>query len=241
MNRTPAAPLSRFRYEKLCPGAAALERTARRFPVGGLCEPLGLSIGVLKETFAGERRVAITPKVIDVLDESGSGSMGRSGSRARIRLSRTKTTRPRAPASPPNAAAVAETAQILLTVRVPDAGRPGEKGQIVIGFCEPLSEPQFAAHTRKPARRCFSMELVPRITRAQSMDALSSMASIAGYKAVLLAASTLPRLFPMMTTAAGTVPPARVLVIGPASRVCRPSPRRAAWAPWSAATMSAPR
>ena len=68
--------------------------------------------------------------------------------------------------------------------------------------------------TRKPASRLFSMEFIPRITRAQSMDALSSMASIAGYKAVLLAANTLPRLFPMMTTAAGTMPPARVLVIG---------------------------
>ncbi len=67
---------------------------------------------------------------------------------------------------------------------------------------------------RKPEPTLFSMEFIPRITRAQSMDALSSMASIAGYKAVLIAANALPRLFPMMTTAAGTMPPARVLVIG---------------------------
>jgi NAD(P) transhydrogenase subunit alpha len=77
-----------------------------------------------------------------------------------------------------------------------------------------LSDPELAMHYAQAGATLFSMELVPRTTRAQSMDVLSSMASIAGYKAVLLAASTLPRLFPMMTTAAGTVPPARVLVIG---------------------------
>ena len=104
--------------------------------------------------------------------------------------------------------------QILLTVRVPEPDGLVKKGQIVIGFADPLSDPQLAARYARAGATLFSMELVPRITRAQSMDALSSMASIAGYKAVLLAANALPRLFPMMTTAAGTVPPARVLVIG---------------------------
>jgi NAD(P) transhydrogenase subunit alpha len=89
-----------------------------------------------------------------------------------------------------------------------------KKGQIVIGLADPLSDPQLAAQYAQAGATLFSLELVPRITRAQSMDVLSSMASIAGYKAVLLAASALPRLFPMMSTAAGTVPPARVLVIG---------------------------
>jgi NAD(P) transhydrogenase subunit alpha len=104
-------------------------------------------------------------------------------------------------------------ANILLTVRAPEpAGL--RKGQVVLGFCDPLSEPEIATKYAAAGVTLFSMELVPRITRAQSMDALSSMASIAGYKAVLLAAVTLPRLFPMMTTAAGTIPPARVLVIG---------------------------
>jgi NAD(P) transhydrogenase subunit alpha len=84
----------------------------------------------------------------------------------------------------------------------------------VIGFCDPLHQPDVIAELASRGTTVFSMELVPRITRAQSMDALSSMASIAGYKAVLLAADTLPRMFPMMMTAAGTVPPARVLVIG---------------------------
>jgi NAD(P) transhydrogenase subunit alpha len=87
-------------------------------------------------------------------------------------------------------------------------------GQVVIGFADPLSQ---AAASRELATRgvsAFAMEMMPRITRAQGMDALSSMATVAGYKAVLLAADALPRLFPMLMTAAGTVTPARVLVIG---------------------------
>lgn len=110
------------------------------------------------------------------------------------------------------AADVRNNAQILLHVRVPQ--EPPKKDVIAIGFCDPLTDPAIAAKYAQAGATLFSMELVPRITRAQSMDALSSMASIAGYKAVLLAAVNLPRLFPMMTTAAGTVPPARVLVIG---------------------------
>jgi proton-translocating NAD(P)+ transhydrogenase subunit alpha len=105
-------------------------------------------------------------------------------------------------------------AQILLYVRVPTdpAGIP--KGATAIGLCDPLSDPETAARYAQAGVTLFSMEFIPRTTRAQSMDVLSSMASIAGYKAVLLAASTLARLFPMMTTAAGTMPAARVLVIG---------------------------
>jgi NAD(P) transhydrogenase subunit alpha len=109
---------------------------------------------------------------------------------------------------------VAETDPIVVTVRVPEPIGLVKKSQIVIGFADPLSDPQLAARYARAGATLFSMELIPRITRAQSMDALSSMASIAGYKAVLLAAAALPRLFPMMTTAAGTAPPARVLVIG---------------------------
>jgi H+-translocating NAD(P) transhydrogenase subunit alpha len=99
-----------------------------------------------------------------------------------------------------------------------DAGRQDlallRPGLAVIGFLDPLNEPGLARSLAAKNVTAFSMELMPRITRAQSMDALSSMATIAGYKAVLLAASTLPRMFPMLTTAAGTVTPARVFVIG---------------------------
>src|SRR5436305_7211600 len=87
-------------------------------------------------------------------------------------------------------------------------------GQTVIGFGEPLTAPDAARALAERGVTFLAMELMPRITRAQSMDALSSMATIAGYKAVLIAADTLPRMFPMLMTAAGTVAPARVLVIG---------------------------
>ena len=85
---------------------------------------------------------------------------------------------------------------------------------MVIGLSDPLGEPAAARELAARGVTAFSMELIPRITRAQSMDALSSMATVAGYKAVLVAAEALPRMFPMMMTAAGTVTPARVFVVG---------------------------
>lgn len=88
------------------------------------------------------------------------------------------------------------------------------KGQVIIGFQEPLWEPALIAEQAQRGVLLFSMELMPRISRAQSMDALSAMANIAGYKAVLLAANTQPRMFPMLMTAAGTISPARIFVIG---------------------------
>jgi NAD(P) transhydrogenase subunit alpha len=172
---------------------------------------LGLSVVVLKETFPGERRVALTPKVIDMLTKVGAEVWIESGSG--VESGHPDEEYSGRGAKVASLADVRSNVNILLTVRAPQpAGL--KKGQIVIGFCDPLSEPDIAAKYAAAGVTLFSMELVPRITRAQSMDALSSMASIAGYKAVLLAAVTLPRLFPMMTTAAGTIPPARVLVIG---------------------------
>jgi NAD(P) transhydrogenase subunit alpha len=88
------------------------------------------------------------------------------------------------------------------------------RGQVLIGFLRPLASPEAVQEVARTGVSAFSVELMPRTTRAQSMDALSSMASIAGYKAVLVVADTLPRMFPMMTTAAGTITPSRVLVIG---------------------------
>ncbi len=120
------------------------------------------------------------------------------------------------------AADVAARADLLLRVRISppstDAGRADlalvRHGQTLIAFLDPLNEPAIAQGLAAKGVTAFSMELMPRITRAQSMDALSSMATIAGYKAVMLAANTLPRMFPMLTTAAGTIKPARVFVIG---------------------------
>ena len=89
-----------------------------------------------------------------------------------------------------------------------------KKGAVVIGFLRPLDEPEELRPMMELGLTAFSVELIPRTTRAQAMDALSSMATIVGYKAVVLAADRVPRMFPMLTTAAGTVPPAKVLVLG---------------------------
>jgi proton-translocating NAD(P)+ transhydrogenase subunit alpha len=173
---------------------------------------LGISVGVLKETLPGERRVAITPKVIDALIKAGAEVWIEAGAGIESGFPDEEYAARNAKIAA-DADEVREKAQILLTVRAPEPVGL-HKGQIVIGLCDPLSDPELIVRYAQAGATLFSMELVPRITRAQSMDVLSSMASIAGYKAVLLAATTLPRLFPMMTTAAGTVPPARVLVIG---------------------------
>jgi NAD(P) transhydrogenase subunit alpha len=107
-------------------------------------------------------------------------------------------------------------ADLIPVVNAPDSADQGQlkPGAVVIGFLRPLDAPQALVRAIERPVTLFSMELVPRITRAQSMDALSSMATVAGYKAVLSAADRLPRMFPMLMTAAGTVPPARVFVIG---------------------------
>ena len=178
-------------------------------------------VGVPKETFPGERRVALVPALIpllskaslDVLVESSAGTAaGFPDSVYADKGARVVETRGQ----------VFSDADVVLQVRTPGAaGESGcndlallQQGQTLIGFSEPLAEPATARAVAKRGVTAFSMELIPRITRAQSMDALSSMATIAGYKAVLLAAETLPRMFPMMMTAAGTITPARVFVVG---------------------------
>jgi NAD(P) transhydrogenase subunit alpha len=107
-------------------------------------------------------------------------------------------------------------ADAVVKVRKPDDTELARlrDGQVLVGFLEPLSDPQGLARLAERGVVAFAMETVPRITRAQSMDALSSQATVGGYKGALLAAEHLPRFFPMLMTAAGTVPPAKVLVIG---------------------------
>ena len=177
-------------------------------------------VGVPRETFPGERRVALIPSVIpplikagaEVIVESAAGdSAGFPDADYTARGARTVSR-----------ADVFSRADVVLMVRAPganaahgsdDAARL-RRGQVVIGFAEPLTAHEATEAVAARGASLFSMELMPRITRAQSMDALSSMASIAGYKAVLVAANELPRMFPMMMTAAGTIAPARVFVIG---------------------------
>ena len=111
---------------------------------------------------------------------------------------------------------LAAAADVLVTVGRPSDGALASlrEGSIVVGFLNPLGDPAFTARLAAAKLNALAMEMIPRITRAQSMDALSSQSNIAGYKAVLLAATTLPKFFPMLTTAAGTIPPAKVLVLG---------------------------
>jgi len=109
---------------------------------------------------------------------------------------------------------VFRTSDILLQVRATPVAGPLKSGQTIIGFADPLGAPQASREVATTGASLLSMELMPRITRAQSMDALSSMATIAGYKGVLLAANALPRMFPMLMTAAGTVSAARVFIMG---------------------------
>ena len=177
-------------------------------------------VGVPKETFPGERRVALTPAVlgqlakkgVEVLLESGAGvEAGYPDAVFTDKGAKVGTRRD-----------VFERAEVVLQVRAYGSNlETGDgdlavvrRGQAVIGFCNPLAEPAAMKRFAETGASLLSMELMPRITRAQSMDALSSMATIGGYKAVLMAADHLPKMFPMMMTAAGTIKPARVFVVG---------------------------
>ena len=113
-------------------------------------------------------------------------------------------------------AALLRDADVVLKVGRPTADelKAMREGAVVIGFLSPLGDPQYVHELAKSNVTALSMDAIPRITRAQSMDALSSQSNIAGYKAVLLAAAALPKFFPMLTTAAGTIPPAKALILG---------------------------
>jgi H+-translocating NAD(P) transhydrogenase subunit alpha len=178
-----------------------------------------MKIGVLKETFPGERRVALTPNLIAPLAKAGHEIVVET-------LAGQAAGFPDSQYLEKGATVASRTevfgAELLLQVRGlganPEAGRADlehfERFQILIAMCDPLSQPQLAKEIADRGTTLFSLELMPRITRAQSMDVLSSMATVAGYRAVLLGATALPKLFPMMTTAAGTITPAKVFVMG---------------------------
>ena len=178
-------------------------------------------VGVPRETYPGERRVALVPAVLanlakaglQVLVEAGAGAAAGypdaeySDKSARIAASR---------------AEVFAQAEIITQVLCDGANdKTGHadlplmrRGQVLVGFLRPLGSLQILKELAATGVSSFAVELMPRTTRAQSMDALSSMATTSGYKAVIRAADTLPRIFPMLTTAAGTITPGRVLIIG---------------------------
>jgi NAD(P) transhydrogenase subunit alpha len=178
-------------------------------------------IGVPRETFPGERRVALVPAVIPSLTKAGFQVAIEAGAGLAAGYLDTEY----AAKGAQLAAARAEVFRLAdVVVQVLCHGsndRTGQAdlpllraGQILVGFVRPLGQLETIQELAATGVTAFSIELMPRITRAQSMDALSSMATIAGYKAVLLAADRLPKMFPMLTTAAGTITPARVFVIG---------------------------
>ena len=177
-------------------------------------------IGVPKETFPGETRVGLVPGVLNLTKRLGAQVVVEAG--AGFAAGFVDKEYEDKGARIASRDEVFAQADVIVQVRAyganPEAGKADlekfKKDQIVIAMAEPLAEAQLAKEFSATGAKLFALELVPRITRAQSMDVLSSMATVAGYKAVLMAADHLPRMFPMMMTAAGTISPARVFVIG---------------------------
>src|SRR4051794_28670731 len=170
-----------------------------------------MRIGVPRETAAGERRVALVPEVVGKLVPAGFEVLVQRGAGEA--------------ASFPDAAYEEAGARLVDEWADAEAGgkvqKPSEEeasrlrdGQVLIGFLQPLTDPDGIEQLAQRGVIAFAMESIPRITRAQPMDALSSQATVSGYKATLLAAERLPKFFPMLMTAAGTVAPAKVLVLG---------------------------
>jgi H+-translocating NAD(P) transhydrogenase subunit alpha len=169
-----------------------------------------MKVSVPKESAPGERRVALVPEVVQRLSKDGVEVAIEGGAGE--------------PAHHPDAAyeeagaSVGDgwSGQVVAKVARPSGEEVGrlDRGQVLIGFLQPLTSPDTVKALADAGVSAFAMEAIPRITRAQSMDALSSQATVAGYRGALIAAESLPRFFPMLTTAAGTVRPAKVLVLG---------------------------
>ena len=178
-------------------------------------------VGVPRETFPGERRVALVPAAIPNLTKAGLEVVVEAGAGAGAGY-------PDADFTAKGVKIAADRAEVFLAADIvvqilcygsnDKTGRADvplfRRGQVLIGFLRPLGSIETLQEIAGKGVTSFSVELMPRTTRAQSMDVLSSMATICGYKAVVLAADTSPRVFPMLTTAAGTITPARVFVIG---------------------------
>lgn len=173
-----------------------------------------MKVGILQETKSGEQRVALVPKDLSALAKRGAEAIVESGAGQAAFF--TDEAYAEAGAQIADRQRVLAEAELLLTVRGldEDDAASARDGAAVAGFLAPLDDPARMGRLAERKLTLLAVEMIPRITRAQSMDALSSMAMIAGYKAVLLAAQHAPCLFPLMMTAAGTLTPARVFVIG---------------------------
>jgi len=179
-----------------------------------------MKLAIAKEVEVGERRVALVPDTVARLVKQGLEVWVEAGAGERSFFSD-------AAYEAAGAKIISDTdtlwseADILLKVGLPQEREDGRsevdllrEGAVLIGFLNPLGEPSVAQRLAERKVTAFSIEMIPRTSRAQSMDALSSQASVAGYKAVLIAAAALPKYFPMLTTAAGTIAPAKVFVMG---------------------------
>ena len=173
-----------------------------------------MRIGVPKETAAGEHRVALVPEVVSKLKAKGLDVLVQSGAGSDALLSDSAYTDAGAQISAD--AGEIWGSDIVVTIAPPDPQQIGTlgKGSVLIGFLAPLTSPQTTRALADAKATAFAMEAIPRISRAQSMDALSSQSNVAGYRAALLGAEEMGRFYPMLMTAAGTIPPAKVLVLG---------------------------
>jgi NAD(P) transhydrogenase subunit alpha len=173
-----------------------------------------MRIGVPKETAGGEHRVALVPEVVSKLKAKGLDVVVQNGAGTDALVPDSAFAEAGAELSA-DAAAI-WGADVVVTIAPPDPEQIRSLGQgsILIGFLAPLSSPQTTKALADAGATAFAMEAIPRISRAQSMDALSSQANVGGYKAALLGAEEMGRFYPMLMTAAGTIPPAKVLVLG---------------------------
>ncbi len=173
---------------------------------------MATTIVALRETVPGERRVALTPEVAKKLRARGARIVLQDGAGASASFPDSAYADVEFAAAP---AALAQ-ANVLLKVQPPSLEEIAQlpEGAIVIGHLQPHLAPERTRALRDRAITAFAMELLPRTTRAQAMDVLSSQAAVAGYKAVLIAAEAAPKFFPMLTTAAGTIRPSKVLIVG---------------------------
>jgi H+-translocating NAD(P) transhydrogenase subunit alpha len=169
-----------------------------------------MRIGVPKETAQDERRVALVPEVVRKLTSAGHEVVVEAGAGEQALIPDALFTEAGATIGDPY------SADVVVRVAVPSDEEVGRlrSGQILIGFLAPLTKPELKDRLRSEGVQALAMESIPRISRAQSMDALSSQANVGGYKAALLGAEHSTRFYPMLMTAAGTIPPAKVLVLG---------------------------
>jgi H+-translocating NAD(P) transhydrogenase subunit alpha len=173
-----------------------------------------MRIGVPKETAAGEHRVALVPEVVSKLQAKGLEVLVQSGAGTAALLSDDAYTQAGAKVS--SDAGEVWRSDVVLTIAPPDPEtvRSLGPGSILIGFLAPLTATATIKALADAKATAFAMEAIPRISRAQAMDALSSQSNVAGYRAALLGAQEMGRFYPMLMTAAGTIPPAKVLVLG---------------------------